>query len=47
MSKKVTCTTCYNPDAILEDEEAQPGTAEYVGSIFCPYCESGLADAEG
>lgn len=44
MAKKVKCPTCFYSDALLEDESAAEGTADYVGSIYCPHCESDLAD---
>ena len=46
MAKKVKCPTCFYSNALLEDETAVEGTAEYVGSIYCPHCESGLADLD-
>lgn len=46
IDKHVTCPTCFYSKALLEKENAEPGTDEYVGSIYCPHCESGLADLD-
>jgi hypothetical protein len=35
-SKTVRCPVCYYHDALLEAS----------GYIYCPYCESGLADLD-
>ncbi len=44
MSKKVPCPSCFHLDALLENEKALPNTPEYIGSIYCPSCESGEND---
>ena len=46
MAITVKCPTCFYSDALLENENAQPGTAEYMGSVYCPSCESGMTDFE-
>jgi len=46
MSKTVKCPECFYHDALLESENAEPGTAEYKASVYCPSCESGMTDFE-
>lgn len=46
MSKTIRCPECFYHEALLENENAEPGTVEYIASIFCPSCESGMTDFE-
>lgn len=46
MSKTIKCPVCFYHDALLENENAVPGTLEYLNSVFCAACESGINDLD-
>lgn len=46
MAKTISCPLCFYHDALLQNENAELNTPEYLGSIYCPACESGINELD-
>jgi C4-type Zn-finger protein len=46
MIKTIKCPVCFYHSALLENDYAEPGSPEYLNSVFCPACELDTNDLD-